>query len=97
MGWTYLILAGVFEIGFTTFMKMSEGFTRGGPTGSFVVSAILSFWLLNLRCRPSRSARLTPCGRVLGPLALLSWAWCFSMILYRRGVCSFCSCLQLPR
>ena len=48
MGWTYLILAGVFEIGFTTFMKMSESFTRGGPTGSFVVSAILSFWLLNL-------------------------------------------------
>jgi quaternary ammonium compound-resistance protein SugE len=45
-GWTYLILAGVFEIGFTTFMKMSEGFTRGWPTGSFVVSAIFSFWLL---------------------------------------------------
>jgi quaternary ammonium compound-resistance protein SugE len=48
MGWTYLILAGVFEIGFTTFMKMSEGFTRGWPTGSVVVSAILSLWLLNL-------------------------------------------------
>jgi quaternary ammonium compound-resistance protein SugE len=45
--WLLLILAGIFEIGFTTFMKLSEGFTRWPYIIGFAVCAILSFGLLN--------------------------------------------------
>ncbi len=45
--WFYLTLAGIFEIGFTTFMKLSDGFSRGLYTLGFFVCAGLSFYLLN--------------------------------------------------
>lgn len=45
--WIWLFLAGAFEIGFTTFMKLSNGFTRIPYTAAFAVCAILSFVLLN--------------------------------------------------
>lgn len=45
-GWTALIVAGIFEIGFTTFMKLSNGFTRWGYVALFAVTAIGSFVLL---------------------------------------------------
>lgn len=45
--WTTLILAGLFEVGFTTFMKLSDGFTKHVFTVSFAVCAIASFALLN--------------------------------------------------
>lgn len=46
MAWAVLLLAGLFEIGFTTAMKASEGFTRPIPSVLFAISAVLSFWLL---------------------------------------------------
>jgi quaternary ammonium compound-resistance protein SugE len=51
MSWLYLILAGCFEIGFTTFMKLSDGFSRLWPTIGFVVTALVSFLLLNQAVR----------------------------------------------
>jgi len=45
--WLYLFLAGFFEIGFTTFMKLSDGFTVIIYTIGFVICAALSFYLLN--------------------------------------------------
>jgi quaternary ammonium compound-resistance protein SugE len=45
-GWTALILAGVFEIAFTSSMKLSEGFTRRTYVALFLVSAVCSFALL---------------------------------------------------
>ena len=45
--WIYLLLAGCFEVGFTTFMKLSNGFSRIPYTVAFAVCAILSFALLN--------------------------------------------------
>jgi len=47
MGWTYLVLAGMFEIGFTTSLKLSDGFTRLWPSLAFLVTSGLSFFLLN--------------------------------------------------
>ena len=47
MAWIFLIVAGIFEIGFTTFMKLSEGFTRIPYIGCFAVFAMLSFFCLN--------------------------------------------------
>ena len=46
MGWLYVIIAGIFEIGFTTAMKLSEGFTKVYPLLFFVAFAIASFYLL---------------------------------------------------
>ena len=46
MGWLLVIVAGGFEVGFTTAMKASEGFTRPVPTILFFLSAGISFFLL---------------------------------------------------
>lgn len=47
MAWLFLIIAGVFEVGFTTCMKLSEGMTKLPFVASFAVFAILSFFCLN--------------------------------------------------
>jgi len=46
--WIYLLLAGLFEIGFTSMMKLSNGFSldRWPYLIGFFVSAALSFSLL---------------------------------------------------
>ena len=46
MGWIYLVLAGIFEVGFTTTLKLSEGFTKLWPSLGFLVASLLSFWFL---------------------------------------------------
>ncbi|WP_295915240.1 multidrug efflux SMR transporter [uncultured Xanthomonas sp.] len=46
MPWIYLLLAGLFEIGFALGLKYSEGFTRPLPTVATLVGAGLSLWLL---------------------------------------------------
>lgn len=48
MAWTYLLLAGFFEIAWVLGMKLSEGFTRPGFTLFTIVTAIISFVLLGL-------------------------------------------------
>ena len=44
--WTYLILAGVIEIGFSPMLKLTENFTKLLPTVGFVLFAITSFYML---------------------------------------------------
>jgi quaternary ammonium compound-resistance protein SugE len=46
MAWLILLAAGLFEVGFTTCMRLSEGFRHTGWTAGFVASAALSFILL---------------------------------------------------
>ena len=48
MAWLYLLLAGLFEIGFALGLKFSEGFTRLWPTVGFMVSGGISFYLLSV-------------------------------------------------
>lgn len=47
MAWIYLIIAGLFEVGFTTSLKMSNNFTNGKWTFAFFVCISLSFHFLN--------------------------------------------------
>ncbi len=47
MAWVFLIFAGLLEMGFTTSMKLSHGFTRWPYVGSFILFAILSLFCLN--------------------------------------------------
>ncbi|WP_109695239.1 DMT family transporter [Chitinophaga deserti] len=47
MAWLFLVLGGLFEIGFTISLKYSENFSKLWPSISFVVCITLSFFLLN--------------------------------------------------
>lgn len=51
MAWVYLLLAGVFEIGFAIGLKYTEGFTRLWPSVGTVVAAGISLWLLTQALR----------------------------------------------
>lgn len=46
MAWFILVLAGLFEVGFTTAMRYTAGFTKPLPTAIFFVFALASFYLL---------------------------------------------------
>ena len=48
MAWFYLIVAGLFEVGWAVSLKYTEGFTRLWPSALFGVSMALSIWLLAL-------------------------------------------------
>lgn len=45
--WLQLVIAGLFEVGFTTSMKLSENFTNHKWTVAFVICIYLSFDFLN--------------------------------------------------
>lgn len=47
MAWFYLILAGLFEVGFTTSLKLSDNFSNKGWALLFFISITLSFYFLN--------------------------------------------------
>jgi quaternary ammonium compound-resistance protein SugE len=51
MAWIYLLLAGVFEIGFAIGLKYTEGFTRLWPSAVTIVAAAISLWLLTQALR----------------------------------------------
>lgn len=47
MAWFYLIIAGLFEVAFTTSLKLSDNFSNKGWALVFFVSISLSFYFLN--------------------------------------------------
>jgi quaternary ammonium compound-resistance protein SugE len=51
MAWIYLLLAGVFEIGFAIGLKYTEGFTRLWPSAVTILAAAVSLWLLTQALR----------------------------------------------
>jgi quaternary ammonium compound-resistance protein SugE len=51
MGWVYLIIAGFFEVAFTTSLKLSDNFTNRWWSAAFFVSISLSFFFLNKAVR----------------------------------------------
>jgi quaternary ammonium compound-resistance protein SugE len=56
MAWIFLIIAGLFEVGFASTLKLTQGFTNLGPTLIFVACAVASLLLL------ARAARDVPIG-----------------------------------
>lgn len=47
MAWALLIVSGLFEVVFTTLMKLSDGFKKPLPTLGFLVFAPLSLGILS--------------------------------------------------
>lgn len=80
MPWIYLLLAGLFEIGFAMGLKYSDGFTRLWPTVLTICLAAISLWLLT----PSRWEPVTRSGPALAQSASPSLASRCSAIA-RRG------------
>jgi quaternary ammonium compound-resistance protein SugE len=63
MAWIYLIIAGLFEVGFASTLKLTQGFTKLGPTLIFLTCAVASFLLLACAARATcLSVRPTWCG-----------------------------------
>ncbi|MBU1334306.1 MAG: quaternary ammonium compound efflux SMR transporter SugE [Devosia sp.] len=51
MAWVYLIIAGLFEMGWAIGLKYTDGFTRLVPTALTVAAMIVSVILLGLALR----------------------------------------------
>lgn len=51
MAWALLVLAGLFEVGFTTCLKKSDGLTRVGWGAGFVLMLVASMVLLTIASR----------------------------------------------
>jgi quaternary ammonium compound-resistance protein SugE len=51
MAWTYLIIAGILEIGWAIGLKYTDGFTRLSPSVGTIAAMIVSFGLLSLALR----------------------------------------------
>ena len=51
MPWLYLIVGGLFEIGFTTSLRFVDGFRNGPWTIAFLVSVTISMALLEYASR----------------------------------------------
>ncbi len=51
MGWFYLVLASLFEVGFTTMLRLSDNFRNLAASGGFVVCVVLSLFFLELANR----------------------------------------------
>ncbi len=56
MAWLTLIVAGLFEVGFTTCLKFSENFSKWKWSVGFFICITLSFYLLN------RAIQVIPIG-----------------------------------
>jgi quaternary ammonium compound-resistance protein SugE len=56
VAWMLLILAGLLEVAFTTFLRLSDGFRNLWPTIGFFVAASGSFGLL------AQATRVIPLG-----------------------------------
>ncbi len=77
MAWIYLALAAVFEVAFAVSMKMSDGFTRTGPTVVTIISVIVGLWLLALAMRDLPVSVAYPIWTALGAIGtiVLGWLW----------------------
>jgi quaternary ammonium compound-resistance protein SugE len=48
MDWLYLILGGLFEVGFTTTLRFTDGFRNLSATAIFLVCVVLSLLFLEI-------------------------------------------------
>lgn len=60
MAWVFLIIAGIFEIGFTTCLKLSDNFSNLKWSIGFLICISMSFFLLN------KAIQVIPLGTAYG-------------------------------
>jgi quaternary ammonium compound-resistance protein SugE len=86
MGWFYLLIAGVLEIGFTTALRYSEGFTKLVPTAIVLILAVACFYLV------ARSTETIPLGT-----AYAVWGAFGSVGTVLVGIYAFQEPIEVPR
>ena len=86
LAWTFLLLAGLFEVGFTTALRLSEGFSKPLPSIAFFLFALLSFLSLD------KAARDIPLGT-----AYAVWVGIGAAGTLLVGVTHFDEPVSLPR
>ena len=86
MAWTWLVSAGLLEILFATFLKLSEGFSRPLYTLAFVVAGALSFYFL------TKAMQVIPLGT-----AYAVWTGIGAVGVVILGVVLFSDPITLPR
>lgn len=67
IAWITLFVAGLFEIGMTTFLNLSEGLTKFPYRGLFIACSLLSFYLL------SRATNVNVLGHIPMGTAYAVW------------------------
>jgi quaternary ammonium compound-resistance protein SugE len=77
MAWAILVLAGLFEVGFTTCLKLSDGLTKLGWAAGFVASLVVSMGLLTVAARdiPLGTAYAVWTGIGAAGTALIGIVW----------------------
>lgn len=60
MAWIYLLIAGLFEIGWAVGLKYTDGFTKLWPSVATIITMILSFYFL------STAVKTIPIGTAYG-------------------------------
>lgn len=86
MAWMFLFVAGLLEIVWASTMKLSQGFTRGGPTAVTILAMVASFGLLSI------SMRTLPLGT-----AYTVWTGIGAIGAFVVGVAVFSEPLTLAR
>ena len=86
MGWFYLFIAGVLEIGFTTALRYCEGFTKIVPTTLVLILAVVSFYFV------ARSTETIPLGT-----AYAVWGAIGSAGTLLVGIYAFQEPVEMPR
>lgn len=86
MSWTYLLIAGVFEIVFAVGLKYTEGFTRLVPSVITVAAGIASFLVL------SQALKILPVGT-----GYAAWAGIGIIGASLLGAYLFGESLELPK
>jgi quaternary ammonium compound-resistance protein SugE len=86
MAWIYLLIAGLFEVGWAISIKYSQGFTRVGPSVATIALMILSFGFL------SRALRTLPLGT-----AYTIWTGIGAIGTVFLGIILFQEPIEVPR
>ncbi len=83
--WIYLAVAIVAEVIGTSFLKLSEGFTRTGPSIGVILCYMLAFYMLSL------TLKTVPVG-----VAYAVWAGAGVALITLVGLIAFKQTLDLP-
>jgi quaternary ammonium compound-resistance protein SugE len=74
MAWIYLLVAGIFEIGFALGLKYSDSFSRPWSTAGTLVAGALSFYLLSVAMKSFLTGTAYTVWTGIGSVR---WSWAF--------------------
>ena len=86
MSWVYLVFAGLLEVVWATFLKLSDGFSKPGYSAATIVGMVASFYLL------SQATKALPLGT-----AYAIWTGIGALGAVVVGILFFKEVVSVPR